>query len=184
MSARLPTLNLLGLPGRSGEPAEPARIRERDGLVPRHRGTLEDVVRLDLLLHQLLDPRKILRRDPVRQIHIVVKPVLHRRPRGKLRLRPDAQDRRRQHMRRAMAQALDVGHLVALFGCLAVVGHKKWAAKLANERSEARQGTKSHPERSDAAGAGGAARSRGTRSHRSGLPLVEPRQGTSRCGCG
>ena len=86
---------------------------------------LEDVVRLDLLFHLRLDLLEILRRDPVRQIDVVIEAILHRRPGGELRLRPDAQDGRGQHVRGGVAQALDVGHLVALFEGLAFVGHKE-----------------------------------------------------------
>ena len=83
--------------------------------------SFEDVVRLDLLFHLLLDLREILGRDAVRQIDVVVKAVFDRRPGGKLRVRPDAQDGRRQHMRAGVAQPLEVGHLVALFESLAFV---------------------------------------------------------------
>ena len=59
----------------------------------------------------------------MRQIDVVVKAVLDRRPGGELRLRPDAQDGRREHMRGGVAEALQVGHLAALLEGLAFVGH-------------------------------------------------------------
>ena len=113
-------------PGRRGRPLSASAHR----LLARDDAALEDVVRLDLLLHLLLDLREILRRDAVRQIDVVIKPILHRRPRGELRLRPDAQDGRRQHVGGGVAQALEVGHLVALFEGFAFVGHRERGAKL------------------------------------------------------
>ena len=118
------------IPRPLAEPAEAPAFRQRHRLRARHRRALEDVVRLDLLFHLLLDAREVLRRDAVLQIHVVVKAILHRRPRGKLRLRPDAEDGRGEHMRRAVAQPLNVGHLVSLLDGLAFVGHNKRAAKL------------------------------------------------------
>ena len=123
MSARYADLELARLPGRSPRP--PSRPLSAIAIACSRETTtaLEDVVRLDLLLHLLLDLREILRRDAVRQIDVVIEAVLDRRPGGELRLRPDAQDGRGQHMRGGMADALEVGHLVALFEGLAFVGH-------------------------------------------------------------
>ena len=103
-------LELARVPGRS--PRAPSRhacaiasASSRETIDP-----LEDVVRFDLLFHLRLDLREILGRDAVRQIDVVIEAVLHRRPGGELRLRPDAQDGRRQHVRGGMAQPLEVGH--------------------------------------------------------------------------
>ena len=71
---------------------------------------LEGVVRLDLLFHLLLDPREVLRRDPVRQIDVVIEAVVDRRTGGKLRFRPNAQDGRGQHMRAGVTESFDVSH--------------------------------------------------------------------------
>jgi hypothetical protein len=79
-------------------------------LLPGDFNAFETVVRLDLLLHLLLDARKVLRRDPVRQVEIVIKAVLDRRTGGKLRLRPDAQDRRGKHVRTGMTKGFNFSH--------------------------------------------------------------------------
>ena len=105
------------------QPAESTVFRQRDGLRPRDDGLLENVVGLDFLFHLLLDPREVVGRDAVRQVEVVVKAILHRRARGNLRLRPDAQDGRGPHVRGGVAEALDVGHLVALFEGFAFVRH-------------------------------------------------------------
>ena len=81
------------------------------------------MVRFDLLLHLRLDLLKIVRRNPVREIDIIIKAVLDRRPGGELRFRPDLQNRRRQHMRRRMTQPFDVRHLRAHFGSFAFFLH-------------------------------------------------------------
>ena len=57
---------------------------------------------------------EILRRDAVRQIHVVIKTVLDRRPGGELRVRPQPQDGGGQHMRGGMADAFQLGHLRAV----------------------------------------------------------------------
>ncbi len=64
----------------------------------------------------------------MRQIDVVIEAVLDRRPGGELRLRPDAQDGRGQHMRGGMAEPLEVGHLGALLEGFAFVGH--WSGQL------------------------------------------------------
>ena len=98
--------------------------RERGQLAPFRHGqrigagnldALENMVRLHLALHLLLDPREVLGGNPVAQFHIVIKPVLHRRPRRELRIGPDFQDRRRQHMRGGVADAFEFGHGVFPF---------------------------------------------------------------------
>ncbi len=68
------------------------------------------MVGLNLFLHLLLDPRKVLGRDPVRQIDVVIEAIVDRRTGGKLRFRPNAQHRRGQHMRAGMTQRFDVSH--------------------------------------------------------------------------
>ena len=59
----------------------------------------------------------------MRQIDIVVKTVIDRRPGGELRLRPDFQNGGCENVRRGMTQTLDISHLGALLQCLTVFGH-------------------------------------------------------------
>ena len=73
------------------------------------------MVGFDLLLHLGFNLREILRRDTVRKINVVVKTVLDRGTGGELCFRPDFQDRGGQHVRRRVAETLDVRHLRALF---------------------------------------------------------------------
>ena len=82
------------------------------------------MVRLDLLFHLRLDLLEVLRRDAVRQVDVVIEAVLHRRAGGELRLRPDAQDGRREHMCGGVAETLDVRHLGALLEGFAFVVHR------------------------------------------------------------
>ena len=81
------------------------------------------MVRFDLLLHLRLDLLEILRRNAVREIDIIIKSVLDRRPGRELRFRPDLQNGRRQDMRRRMTKALDVRHLRAHLGSFAFFLH-------------------------------------------------------------
>ena len=60
----------------------------------------------------------------MRQIDVVIKTVLDRRPGGELRVRPELQNRRGQDMRRGMTQPLEVGHRCALLECFAFVRHQ------------------------------------------------------------
>ena len=93
------------------QPAQPAALGILDRLLARDDDFLEGVVRLDLLLHLRLDLREILRRDAVRQIHVVVKPVLDRRPGGELGVRPEPQNGGGHDVRGGMADAFQLGHL-------------------------------------------------------------------------
>src|SRR5262245_7674740 len=70
----------------------------------------EAMVGLYFLSHLLLDEPKIFRCDPMWQIDVVVETVLDRRSRGKLGLRPDPQNRCRQHMSTGMAKGFDFSH--------------------------------------------------------------------------
>ena len=92
------------------EGGEFAAFGQRDRLVARYLDPLENMVRLDLALHLLLDPREILRGDPVRELDIVVKPVLDRRAGRKLGLGPDFQNRGGQHVRAGMSDAFEISH--------------------------------------------------------------------------
>ena len=80
------SLNLLGLPGRSprlaSAPFSAISIASARDTSTRSK----HVVRLDLLLRLGLDPLEILRRDAVRQFHVVIKPVFHRRTRRRTAL--------------------------------------------------------------------------------------------------
>jgi hypothetical protein len=83
------------------------------------------VICLDLLVHLLLDARKILWRDAVTQFEIVVKPVLDGWPSGELCLGPKAQYGRREHVGARMTNALQLACLIMPFrgGFLRYVSH-------------------------------------------------------------
>ncbi len=84
---------------------------------------LEDLVLLDHLFHFLLDFRKILRRDAVREFHVVIKSVLHRRAGGELGVGPELGDGRGQDVRAGMSNALQVRHFLPFFRRFAFVFH-------------------------------------------------------------
>ena len=117
------SLNLLGS-GRSLNAAEAPFLAKLERLLARDFHPLERMVRFDLLLHLRLDLLEIVGRDAVRQIDVVIKAVLDRRPGSELRFRPDPQDRRRQDVRRRMTETLEVGHLRALFESFAFFFHQ------------------------------------------------------------
>ncbi len=81
-----------------------------NGLLAGNLDALKAVVRLDLLLHLLLDPREVLGRDAVGQLQIVIKAVLHRGTGGELSLGPDLQNGRGKHVGARMAQGLEFSH--------------------------------------------------------------------------
>ena len=68
---------------------EPSFLSKFERFVARNFHAFERMVCFDLLLHLRLDLLEILRRNAVRKIDVVIKAVLHRRPGGELRLRPD-----------------------------------------------------------------------------------------------
>ena len=85
-----------------------------EGLVARQNYALEDMVRFGFLFHLGLDLLEIFGRDAVVEFEVVIETVLDRRTRGELRVGPDLEDGRRQHVGSRVPQALDVGHLRAL----------------------------------------------------------------------
>ncbi len=89
---------------------ETARFAQLHRLVARNRRADKGLVRLHHRLHLGLDPLKVGRRNPVRQIDVVIKAGLHRRTGGELGLGPDFQQGGRQHMGGGMANAFEVGH--------------------------------------------------------------------------
>ena len=105
------------------ERREPAFLSKLERLVPRNFHAFERVVRFDLLVHLGLDFFEIVWRNPVRKIDIVVEAVFDRRSGGKLRFRPNLQNRGRQYMRRRMTQTFEVGHRSALFWRFAFLNH-------------------------------------------------------------
>ena len=107
-------LELARITGPLAQPAEPAALRVFHRLLACDNHLLEDVVRLDLFLHLLFDLREVFRRDAMLQLHVVVKPVLHRRPGGKLRVRPQPQNGRGHHVGGRMPEPFELGHLRAL----------------------------------------------------------------------
>jgi hypothetical protein len=72
------------------------------------------MVRFDLLFHFRLDFLKILGRNAVFKINVVIKTVFHRWPCGELRFRPDFQDRRSKYVGSRMTETFQVCHLLAL----------------------------------------------------------------------
>ena len=89
------------------ERAFPGKLQR---LLARDVDALETMVRLDLLLHLRLDARKVLGRDAVRQVDVVIKAVLDRRAGGELRLRPEAQDGRGQHVGAGVTKGFNFSH--------------------------------------------------------------------------
>ena len=88
-------------------------------LLARDDDFLEGVVRLDLLFHLRLDLREILRRDAVRQFHVVIKSVFDRRAGGELGVGPEPQDGGGHDVGGGMPDAFQLGHLLAVVQCLA-----------------------------------------------------------------
>ena len=124
MSWMISSLNLLGFRALA-KAAKRARFGHARALRSRVTSTFaRKVVGLDLLLHLRLDLLEILRRDAMRQIHVVIKAVLDRRPGRELRFRPDLQNGGRQNVGGGMPQPLDIGHLGAFFGSFAIVLHR------------------------------------------------------------
>ena len=83
--------------------------------VARQDDSLKDVVGFDFLFHLGLDLFEIFGRDAVVQFDVVIEAVLDRRTGGELRVGPDFEDGGCENVGSRMAQALDVGHLGALF---------------------------------------------------------------------
>ncbi len=75
--------------GSFAQRSKPAFFAEGKRFVPRNFDSFERMVRFDFVFHLGLDFFEIIRRDAVGKIHIVIKAVLHRRPRSELRFRPD-----------------------------------------------------------------------------------------------
>ena len=106
-----------------GREAPFARIVER--LFTRHFDPFKGMIGLHFDLHLRLDLLEVVRRNAVLQLDIVIKSALDRRPRRELRLRPDAKNRRGQHMGARMAQPFQIGHLRAFFWILSIFRHEK-----------------------------------------------------------
>src|SRR5207247_4685400 len=80
----------------------------------RDHNPLEHMVRLNLLFHLLLNLWEILRRDAMRELDIIIKAVLNRRPGRELRLGPQPQHGGRHHMSARMPDAFQLGHLFTI----------------------------------------------------------------------
>ena len=72
-------------------------------------------------LHFLLDAEKIVRCDAVGEVHVIIKPVIHRRAGGELDVRPEATDGGGHDVGTGMAEPFQIGHLLAFVEGLAVV---------------------------------------------------------------
>jgi hypothetical protein len=68
------------------------------------------MVGLDFLFHLSLDFLEILRRDAVRQVHVVIETILDGRAAGELRVGPEAEDGGGQDMRAGVAESFQIGH--------------------------------------------------------------------------
>ncbi|MGC4014774.1 MAG: hypothetical protein QM755_09715 [Luteolibacter sp.] len=79
---------------------------------------LELLVLLRDLLHLRLDFLEVVRGDPVLHFEVVVETALDRRAVGELGVRPDAQDGGGHDVGAGVAQAFQIGHLLALFESL------------------------------------------------------------------
>src|SRR5207245_275589 len=64
--------------------------------------------------HLLLNLWEILRRDAMRELDIIIKAVLNRRPGRELRLGPQPQHGGRHHMSARMPDAFQLGHLFTI----------------------------------------------------------------------
>ena len=83
------------------------------------------MVGLDFLFHLGLDLLKILRRDAVGKLDIVIETVLDGRAGGELGVGPEPENGGGHDMGAGMAQALQVGHFLAVVQCLSFVIHIK-----------------------------------------------------------
>ena len=83
--------------------------------VAREDDALERMVSFDFLFHLGLDLFEIFGRNAVVEFDVVIETVFDRRTRGELCVGPDFEDGGRENVCSRMAQALDVGHLGALF---------------------------------------------------------------------
>jgi hypothetical protein len=115
------SLKRRGIAGALGEAAEAAAFGHRLRFVAGDRLALELLVFLGDLLHLGLDFLEVVRSDPVLHVEVVVETVLDRRAVGELGVRPDAQDGGGHDVGAGVAEALQVGHLLAFVEGLAVV---------------------------------------------------------------
>ena len=83
------------------------------GLLARHHGFLERLVARDDLAHALLDRRKVLGRERLGAVEVVIEAVLDHRADGHLGLRPQRLHRVGEHMRRVVADELERARIVA-----------------------------------------------------------------------
>ncbi len=72
------------------------------------------MIGFDLFLHLLLDLLEIVRRNPVRELDVVIEPVLDRWSGCELRVGPDFQNRSGQNVSGRMPQTFNIGHLGSL----------------------------------------------------------------------
>ncbi len=131
-------LELAGVARPLGQSAEAAALRVGDGLFARDDDSLEDVVGLNLLFHLRLDFLEVLGRDAVRKLHVVVKPILDRRPIGELGLGPQPQDGRGHAVGARVAEALQFGHLRAVIEGFALGVGLRWLLVFVGHKSRAR----------------------------------------------
>ena len=80
------------------------------------------MVRFDLLLHLLLDLRKIFGRDAVAEFHVVIKAVLDRRAGRELGVGPEAQYGGGEDVGAGVSNPLQLGHLQPVIGRFVFVG--------------------------------------------------------------
>ena len=92
------------------ERGELAGATEFHRLGPADHTTFEWLVLRDDLSHLCFDPGEILGRDAVPQIDVIIKSLLHRRPRRELCLGPDAQNGLGQHVGAGMTQGFQFVH--------------------------------------------------------------------------
>ena len=107
------------------QPGEPAFLSQVERFITRNFRFLERMVRLDLLFHLLLNSREIFGRDSVRQVDVVIKPVLDGRSGGKLRLGPQSQDGRRHDVGAGVPKPFQLAHPIPLVDGFAFRVHRK-----------------------------------------------------------
>ncbi len=98
------------------------------------------MVRLDFLFHFLLDLREILGRNAVRKFDVVVKAVFHRRAGGELGVGPQAGDGGGHDVGGGVADALQLGHFLAVIQRFTFVFHGFFITQRRKEAKAQRNG--------------------------------------------
>ena len=120
-----------------GDRGETAALSESHRFIATDDHPLKGGIFLHHLLHLRLDLCKIIWRDAVLKIDIVIEATLDRRTGSKLGISPQTRNRRSENVSTGVAQALEIGHLVPLFQGLSVFvfSHKVSELKHSHRRN-------------------------------------------------